>query len=164
MTRTLSAKRIGNDDGHGDGDRTRGNTPQEPLNQQGPIIAAARSVHDRLPQAAVRADLTAESIGSAVAVDAYWFDAADNPTQVEFYDDDPLSAILSDLRDAMYTPGCGTWFSVALHITADGQATLDANYEDPPQAFGPILIEALGDELERYPRTPDNFPEWFPHL
>lgn len=60
------------------------------------------------------------------------------------------------LREAMYRPGRGTWFTMHLTLTALGEVATTFDYEERPH--GPSLGWALEDDLQLYPR--DTIPDW----
>lgn len=68
--------------------------------------------------------------------------------------------LFEELKEAMYRPDTGTWLSVRISISADGSADVDYNYDEPP-AWGMEVEPGLyGEELERFPRSPENIPDW----
>ncbi|MGW0178115.1 DUF6881 domain-containing protein [Nocardia sp. NPDC003345] len=61
------------------------------------------------------------------------------------------------LREVMYTPGSGTWFTMYLTIESDGAVSTNFDYDSRPPVparLGPVLV----DDLRRYPRSV--IPEW----
>lgn len=75
--------------------------------------------------------------------------------------DGPPGAIdpepIRKLREAMYTPGAGTWFTMYLTIESDGAVSTNFDYDSRPPVparLGPVLV----DDLRRYPRSV--IPEW----
>ncbi|MEU1432435.1 hypothetical protein ABZ412_35750 [Nocardia sp. NPDC005746] len=61
-----------------------------------------------------------------------------------------------DLRQAMYVPGRGTWFTMWLSITANNEIGVRFSRERPH--LGRQLTGPLVDDLRLYPR--DSVPEW----
>lgn len=61
-----------------------------------------------------------------------------------------------DLRQAMYVPGRGTWFTMWLSITADNEIGVRFSRERPH--LGRQLADPLVDDLRLYPR--DSVPAW----
>jgi hypothetical protein len=68
-----------------------------------------------------------------------------------------------DLRDAMYQPGKGAWFSMTLTITPGGdgwEATY--NYTEKPEwPLGEPSGDDYAQELHVYPRDEEHIPDWF---
>jgi len=64
------------------------------------------------------------------------------------------------LREVMYRPGAGTWFSAVIEVTADGAMTSRFNYDDEPEWTAPVSPIAYVSDQERFPRDEANQPEW----
>lgn len=62
-----------------------------------------------------------------------------------------------ELRDVMFTPGAGTWFTMYLTIGADGEVGARFDGDGRPPIDVPIG-PALAVDLERYPRSV--IPQW----
>ncbi|MFC5751676.1 DUF6881 domain-containing protein [Actinomadura rugatobispora] len=82
-------------------------------------------------------------------------------TETGPYDGFPPELVDTDsvheLRDVMYMPGAGTWFTMYLTITSDGDVSTSFDYDDRPSMKSPIGL-ALKADLERYPRS--RIPQW----
>jgi len=73
----------------------------------------------------------------------------------------------AELRRVMYKPGSGTWFSVAMTVSADWHGETQFNYEQDPVKYEqdsgadhfPGGIAFLTD-LQTYPIDEDKRPEW----
>ncbi|MGO2665257.1 hypothetical protein [Mycetocola reblochoni] len=66
------------------------------------------------------------------------------------------------LRELMFEPGKGTWFSAVVTVTAEGRASVSYNYDDEPegpggQGFDPVAYKI---EFEKFPRDEAHTPEW----
>jgi hypothetical protein len=66
---------------------------------------------------------------------------------------------LGELRDLMYVPGRGTWFSARLLLTADSFGIVYNDWYDPAWWPG-ISPVAWVRDLEWFPRDPEHLPEW----
>ncbi|MBF4636303.1 hypothetical protein ITJ38_17980 [Agreia pratensis] len=64
------------------------------------------------------------------------------------------------LREAMYREGTGTWFSVLFVVTVEGKVDVAYNYDEEPEWRRPVEPVWYVQDLERFPRDPDNMPEW----
>lgn len=74
-----------------------------------------------------------------------------------------IGRLVKELRDVMYWPGVGTWLSMDLTVTrrAD-KADVDTqfNYDDEPAWTDPPKPTLYAKELHKYPRDPENVPNW----
>ncbi|SMG32071.1 hypothetical protein [Agreia pratensis] len=64
------------------------------------------------------------------------------------------------LREAMYREGAGTWFSVLFVVTVEGKVDVAYNYDEEPEWKYPIDPVLYVQDLEKFPRDPENVPEW----
>lgn len=72
-----------------------------------------------------------------------------------------LAPMLSALRKGMYTPDGGTWYSFRLIVQPPDRFTIQYNWtEQPPFPALPDREQFVLDQ-ERFPRPPQNMPEWF---
>jgi hypothetical protein len=73
------------------------------------------------------------------------------------------SKLIKELRDVMYRPGTGTWFSMELTVVRqDGRGKVDVsfNYDEMPEwSDFPASIMFVQD-LRKYPRDDENTPGW----
>ncbi|WP_248152073.1 hypothetical protein [Microbacterium aoyamense] len=69
--------------------------------------------------------------------------------------------LLKELRDKMYEPGKGTWWSATIRIDRAGSYSARFNYEQPPP-FPDGLPSAAEFAVDhrRYPRDPEHRPPW----
>ncbi|TQS92552.1 hypothetical protein EU811_09640 [Arthrobacter sp. TS-15] len=77
-------------------------------------------------------------------------------------DDTVLIAALK-LREVMYRPDQGTWFSTTLKITPKGDGW-EASYnytEKPVWELGEPVNDTYAQELYLYPRDEEHIPNWF---
>jgi hypothetical protein len=72
-----------------------------------------------------------------------------------------LSKPLSRLRRGMYAEGLGTWYSMDMVIDPPDRFHARFNRDDEPPFRTPPSREQYALDLERYPRTPENLPDWF---
>ncbi|MEU3309507.1 hypothetical protein [Nocardiopsis sp. NPDC006832] len=78
-----------------------------------------------------------------------------------FWTSAKLSMQFESLRNAMYRPGKGTWFSATYHITPPASYSIDFNYDqeamtEPPT---PSSMDYYND-LQLFPRDPEHIPDW----
>jgi hypothetical protein len=64
------------------------------------------------------------------------------------------------LREAMYRPGAGAWFSARFTVTSEGTATAEFNYDDEPEWDAPVDPIAYLTDQDKFPRNEKNQPEW----
>jgi len=69
------------------------------------------------------------------------------------------------LREVMYEEGRGTWYTIEMEISSDGEVTTRFNYEDRPK-FQPVPPSALSfiEDHNRFPRDPEYRPAWLQEL
>jgi hypothetical protein len=72
-----------------------------------------------------------------------------------------VSKPLSKLRRGMYADGLGTWYSMDLVIDRPDTFHARFNRDDEPPFRTPPAPDQYALDQERYPRTPENMPEWF---
>ncbi|MFE4194847.1 hypothetical protein ACFRJ9_03195 [Paenarthrobacter sp. NPDC056912] len=67
------------------------------------------------------------------------------------------------LRNLMYAPGKGAWFSMSLRVTPEGDGwEADYNYTDKPiWELGEPSADSYAQELYLYPRDEEHIPDWF---
>lgn len=77
---------------------------------------------------------------------------------------DPLpagvSALLREVRAAMYEPGRGTWFSAHVELRRDAEPEVRFNFTDDPQWSPTIAPTAFVLDHERFPRDDEHVPDW----
>lgn len=64
------------------------------------------------------------------------------------------------LRTAMYRPGAGTWFSARFVVTDQAAIDSEYNYDEEPQWFADVVPDTYVHDLQRFPRNPENIPDW----
>lgn len=71
-----------------------------------------------------------------------------------------LIDVIEILRDVMYQPGEGTWYSASVSVSRSRQVSADFNYDTEPHwetGISPILY---AQDVEKYPRDDANIPGW----
>jgi hypothetical protein len=71
-----------------------------------------------------------------------------------------LMEMLEKLREGMYREAAGTWLSVRLQVHQMATVSLDFNYMNEPRWEVAPPEDAYREELELFPRTPENTPHW----
>ncbi|ROS49597.1 hypothetical protein [Frigoribacterium sp. PhB24] len=64
-----------------------------------------------------------------------------------------------ELREAMYRPGAGTWFTAWFAVTAEGNLRTRFDHDAEPE-LGQFGAEAYRADFDEFPRTPENTPDW----
>lgn len=118
------------------------------------IQAIVKNLCARSPDSWVRIDATYAAVGSSAEL-SIGVDMPDGP-----YDGiaGPIGfpKAIQDLRDLMYVPGEGTWFTLNLIVESSSNYSTDFNYERPPANM--INRSDLEEDLIIYPRN--NIPRW----
>lgn len=65
------------------------------------------------------------------------------------------------LREVMYEEGRGTWYTIEMEISRDGEVTTRFNYEDKPE-FAPVPPSPLSfvEDHNHFPRDLEHRPAW----
>lgn len=151
-----------------------------------PLTMDAIKMRDLQARAAEALSTTLRAAG-ADEVDLFWstIDRASTgrlwliaPDGAETFGEVPLQlgGVLPALRDAMYQDEKGTWLTARVRVNARGQYKFDFDYErrpywhksgspyDPPEddALVAPTDDAFVADLNRYPRTADFIPSWYP--
>lgn len=64
------------------------------------------------------------------------------------------------LRAAMYRPDEGTWFSLDLEVSRSGAVEARYDYHGEPAFHVPPAPSAWIQDQARFPRSPENQPDW----
>lgn len=70
-----------------------------------------------------------------------------------------IAALFARLRAGMYREGRGTWFNATYRLDHPSSYNLDYD-RDEPEWRQPPPPQAYADDLQTFPRTGDNIPEW----
>jgi hypothetical protein len=88
---------------------------------------------------------------------------SDGSTRQAFPPED-FDDLIDELREVMYRPGAGTWFSVTWTLTKSdtGEVAADVsfNYDEEPDWDDPINPGLYGLDLEDFPRDEEHIPDW----
>jgi hypothetical protein len=68
--------------------------------------------------------------------------------------------LLTELRDEMYQPGKGAWFTAKYTITRPGRFNVDFDYESEPDFDVPPSALSYLYDFEHFPRDTANTPDW----
>ncbi|MFG2084960.1 MULTISPECIES: hypothetical protein [unclassified Spirillospora] len=71
-----------------------------------------------------------------------------------------LGDLFARLRSGMYADGLGTWFSAKFRLTYPFSYEIEYDRENDPKWATSPPAKAYAEELELYPRTPENIPAW----
>jgi hypothetical protein len=75
-----------------------------------------------------------------------------------------VSMELRKLRETMADPERGAWLTANVVIPRSGKATFSYDWMSKPD-WGPVggIDDVLYlDDLKKFPRTPENIPDWYP--
>jgi hypothetical protein len=75
---------------------------------------------------------------------------------------DQLDRHFSALRDLLYEPNKGAWYSATFRVNSAGKFSVDFDYERRPAFRLWPSDQAWFDDLAKYPRDPDLIPAWMP--
>jgi Tuberculosis necrotizing toxin len=67
---------------------------------------------------------------------------------------------LQQLREGMYKDGVGTWSSASVVVEYPIKTTVNFTFKEDPRWRQAPPRAAVLDDLEMFPRTPDNVPDW----
>ena len=74
------------------------------------------------------------------------------------------TSLVRELRELMYRPGAGTWFSATWTLTKDASGQVSANvsfnYDEEPTWGDPIRPFNYALDLEDFPRDDEHIPGW----
>jgi len=65
-----------------------------------------------------------------------------------------------ELRELLYEPGRGTWFSARLVLRAGAAPGYSFNYDEDPKWWPPLAPTAFCRDLEAFPREEEHIPAW----
>lgn len=71
-----------------------------------------------------------------------------------------LSPLLRELRQVMYRPGSGTWFSARVTVSRDGKVDVAFNYDDEPAWDDAPASIHYPQDLAKFPRDAASIPAW----
>ncbi|QYN22896.1 hypothetical protein [Amycolatopsis sp. DSM 110486] len=76
----------------------------------------------------------------------------------------PAKAAFRALRDEMYEPGRGTWFSAKVVLRPDSSPEFTYDLDGDPNWWPPLHPSAFTRDLEAYPRDDEHVPAWLRKL
>jgi len=128
--------------------------------QQEALSAAAALLREEVPDGCERLEYEGVYLGGGrVSRSAVAF----TPSGEEVYPKGigrGLTPILGPLREAMYRPGEGSWFSIRMTVWADGRSQARFSYdEEPNEEYIIGGIDYLTDQ-HYFPIDEDKQPEW----
>jgi len=65
-----------------------------------------------------------------------------------------------ELRELMYEPDRGTWFSARLILRAGAAPEFSFNFDEDPQWWPALPPTAFCRDLEAFPRADEHIPAW----
>lgn len=71
-----------------------------------------------------------------------------------------ISPLVRELREVMYRPGTGTWFTLTLTISDAGAVDAQFNCDDEPEWSRPTEPVFYLQDMERFPRDEAHTPAW----
>lgn len=69
-----------------------------------------------------------------------------------------------ELRERMYEPDRGTWFSATVELRAGAAPEFVYNFDDDPRWSPPLHPAAFSRDLEAFPRDDAHIPSWLREL
>ena len=67
---------------------------------------------------------------------------------------------MDELRRVMYRRDKGAWFTARLQIERSGHFSAEFDYDGEPDFTPPLTPSAYALDLDRFPRTEENIPDW----
>jgi hypothetical protein len=71
-----------------------------------------------------------------------------------------FAGLFAELRNLMYRPGTGTWFSARVTVSDQGDYRADYDFDNEPRFDPPVAPELYVKDLEAFPRDPSRIPAW----
>jgi hypothetical protein len=69
-----------------------------------------------------------------------------------------------ELRERMYEPDRGTWFSATVELRAGAAPEFSFNFDDDPRWWPPLHPTAFSRDLDAFPRDDAHIPSWLREL
>jgi hypothetical protein len=85
------------------------------------------------------------------------------PHKLQYPSGVPSAAMqqMAKLREGMYQEGKGAWFTANLVIKRrPGSYSIEYDYDNQPDFFPPLTAHQYALDLDYFPRTPENTPDW----
>jgi hypothetical protein len=76
----------------------------------------------------------------------------------------PVKSAFRELRERMYEPDRGTWFSATVELRAGAAPEFSFNFDDDPRWWPALHPSAFSRDLERFPRDDAHIPSWLREL
>lgn len=129
-----------------------------PLRQAQLIRTIGEAVGTSLPAGWSSARFVA-SMTAGVSDVAVWMTTGG--TESRAFAPRPASKAAKQLRELMYEPGKGTWFTMTMVLQPQRRADTTFDYDSEPE-FTPAPIDdaAFVDDLQRFPREAQHIPSW----
>lgn len=64
------------------------------------------------------------------------------------------------LRELLYQPDKGTWYTATCTVTSDGRLSFDFDYDAEPKWSVPVVPGTYVEDLEMFPRAEAARPNW----
>jgi hypothetical protein len=77
---------------------------------------------------------------------------------------DAAKAGFRELREKMYEPGRGTWFSATVQLRGGTAPEFAYNFDEDPRWWPPLHPTAFSRDLEAFPRDDAHIPSWLQEL
>lgn len=84
------------------------------------------------------------------------YDGTVNPVEMPM----EIRRAFVDMRELLYEPGLGTWFSVRFVMDPPDYYRVSFNFDVDPVWDPPVAPEVYAKDLEAFPRSEENTPAW----
>lgn len=122
------------------------------------MLAAATTLLRLLPKGEDHIEFQGNFLASRVAAHAFMVRKDGERVPVTFPEE--TFTTLATLRNVMYKPGVGTWFSIRMNVYDDGSIQVVYNHKDEPSwRISPDPVDYVTDQ-HVYPIDEENQPEW----
>ena len=129
------------------------------VEQQNAQDAVGRALLQMLPDGAERAvlNMTVLTVTSMGYIDAFYPDKTIKHVKFggRFNTD-----LVRSLREVMYRPDSGTWFSMEMTVTSTGAMTARFNYDNEPEWDVPVDPVSYVNDAKKFPRDEAHQPVW----
>lgn len=134
-------------------------TAAEPMVRQGELISEiARTVVEVVDEPWTTVQYVARSLAPYMTHGTY-VTRPDGSVERQFPPEEAVD-LADELRQVMYQPGAGTWFTAVVTVDDQGRVSAEFNYDDEPDWPRPVEPVWYVQDLAKFPRDADAIPDW----
>lgn len=72
----------------------------------------------------------------------------------------PVSKGFRGIRERLYEPGKGAWYTAVCTVTSSGAISFDLDHDNEPQWDIDVVPGTYAEDLEMFPRDEEHRPAW----